>query len=1643
MKITASSYIVDLCSLSDTMPDMPEKIIPRDNYIKFFEDQLVDNRVLCVDADEGTGVTTALALFAQYHHYNCISYFNNGLVKVLLDPGIMEQSLVRQLHFYIDRTTVLSDMEAKQLSVKDYYMKVVRKQRQSSVPLYFVFDGLQNIPKEATDNIKSLMADMPWDKAKFIFSGKSDDVKYLLPPNVRVAPDCQLQKFSRYDVHAFLRKSEPTLSDEECDGLYQISCGKGFVLQTMMLEYEKAKTFKPLLEYDEEKTKNIFEYNFHEIENSPKKDNSFKILALVAFSEIKLTRDAICRILEIDIDELTEILDVCQNYLIYRNNVVEFNNDSNHKFIRNKLQHLKHEIELLMVQYFETEPDNLDFYSYLPALYKSLNDKKGLVTYLNSSTVQKILVKEQSQAALNEQCEYGYYACNLNDSVQAADAFRFALNKSTSREIEKNELWDYQIDAYLSIGDYEKAYALARSVFLKEERLKSLLLIARYRKKIPSDFLEAISNDVDRLVEEIHFEQIPDKSLELARLMFPYKFASSLQIIDRIAKVSKNRSAIDKLYTLLSLTTNNEGLDGNPFNFDVVNAKIEDDELRQMAKAARTLFEDTNVSHIISELDSLPSPQQRLYMLRFWIPEHTDADGIGEIVKYAVNTVISISNSAVPKASLVRDFCTALTKMRKEDVDQVIMMVDSVRDTVMAPTEDYVRLELQVIKALFPYDTSKAGERLTDLYLYVSSLSNKSTEINCKSIILSQFESLGEKSVVEKWLMASFELQKEIETDIKNLLGETAYHIKVIEEPLISLSHLYPSTIESIIKDVNTEERRSKAYCIAASAYLRNAPEGKFNWDYFRKLVESAKYEESGKSSVVMHFAEYIYHLDKINDDVVAQIKRSYNLFSAIERSSEKCEALGRLYVWFKKNRPDDTFADKIKNDINICWENIRLSWIKVDIGFLLAKIYAKASQDEAKEMIRRSNKLLDGAFMSSSSSVAAYMESLDLYTRSLGLLIRSNTCDTADVEQYTGILGRLDSEGEEMVFWSRIALEYLLAGNNEEFKRVCNKYVVKQVTDFSPFYQKRILFQTSPAVYNYGQSLFYKEMERYDEYFVNACIDRVSKYVLCKYPYPGDVDFKDGVYELSYKDFEALLDLMEHCTDDSVIFSVCDCMCKSLKANKSNMGTEAKNYVIQKMQDLVEKILPTEYGIKHDGYKIACRISLWNLSSGNQKLGDLQVWENQIDEIKNKADRAFLYVHFAHYVNRGDKRSDYIRKATTIAADIPSTYDSTNRLDMCISECIDTSRGMAKETIQKAFTGLMSDKNGNLEDFRRLIDLVYQYDPKMASQLIDDLDRDPVRLNYKRQLHGLIESEQKSNEANKDLTVVKKMNSDEQMSFFSKLLERQVSGKLTPRNIDDTLVVLSKIFDSPITMAKDAILFFIENIYRKNKISHNHEGLLTKIHKAILFNLKIVLSLSSGTKEKLRRLDLAINEQYRMRGASFMPAGETGRTMKFIKEWYRNNPYDNLMIMDAYFGPEELYVVKELMNYNSNLQVDIVTHRKNTDDMSEYQQGWNKISADLTGKITIHALCYERNKDLGPLHARWWLSINNDENEKAGLKLTSVSGFDLKDEDIAEIEPEKIPDVERVFFDYVFFKKKRVNDNSLLYETIELKQPV
>lgn len=503
--------IMDMFYRSETKPRIRERLISREQYLEFLEGQLEENKVLCVQGVEGVGVTTTLALFAKRHGSHCASYFNNGWSRYLLNPKAIVSSLQSQLE--LSSSNIEDGDNEKNLTTWVYRLN--KMTRGKNRYFYFVFDGFDNLPVVFVDGIKSVLTPLfSVSNARFVFSGDAQNLKQLLPEGTVLKQTNELFKFQENDVDGYLRGVDPNMKAEDISIFYNLSKKGNARLLTILTDKLQKYGMQKIRDFYQYGVDDFYAEDYEWIEAQAR--IAQQLMALLAFCEIPMNRQMVRKTLNLSDDNVNDLLTLCGDYVgeTY-GGVIELRSDDFKKYLRERMNGLKNDIELLLIDVIEKSTDMGEQFVYLPALYKHVKDNKQLVDYLTSENVQRYLVAQQSQAALNAQCEYGYNACT-DFETQAAAYFRFAINRSVSRELEKNELSDAEIEALIAIGDDEKAYGLTQSVFLVEERLKCLLIIAQYGQHLSESMREEIDQQIDVLTASINFEYIPDKSLELA-----------------------------------------------------------------------------------------------------------------------------------------------------------------------------------------------------------------------------------------------------------------------------------------------------------------------------------------------------------------------------------------------------------------------------------------------------------------------------------------------------------------------------------------------------------------------------------------------------------------------------------------------------------------------------------------------------------------------------------------------------------------------------------------------------------------------------------------------------------------------------------------------------------------------------------------------------------------------------------------------------------------------------------------------------------------------------------------------------------------------------------------------------------------------
>lgn len=1633
---TTDNVVDNLTQLSESFPSIPNNPLNRENYISYIEVSLQNNRVLCVNgSEEGVGVTTLLALFADKHSENCISVFNHQYNNAFQTIGFIEQSIAKQLNFYLNKTLI----DNKECSLSRIKWKVCGKLKNKKNRLYFIFDGFDSISTERKNSLRKLLGDLyTIPNSYFLFSGNKTEVESLFPKDSCISK-VDILPFSIGEVESYFTMAFPDASKENIAIIAKISRGIGVRMAILKHQLKKTNSIEEYLLNDIDENTDLLEEILDNIVYSPNENDSV-LFTLLTYSEIPLSVITLSSIVNIAEKDVIEFIDRYDNLIIKsEEGIVSIKSEIFHKYLKNELIGKKRTAVENIVAHITKFESVYQSFQALPNLLKEAHNARAILEYIDSDTIRSFVKKEASQAIVNEHCDLGFSASSRYPEEALDRAFRYAVYKSCSMEIEKNELWDSEIEALLAIGEYEEACTLAQNVYLKEEQLKCFLLIARKKDKLPPSLYESIITNITELIHIIDFEHIPNKAIELAKLLLPVDINQALTIIERVEKCNKGRINFDKLYSALSLSFEENSSNSNSANKDVLQSKISDEGLRRLSSAMCKIFGNCDEDRLIAELDKLSSDFHRLYLLQYWIPEHKGLTGIGRIIIYALKIIIRISDNDMPKAGYVKKICSALSNVSSQDLNEIVALLDSMKNSISIPSSDFVETQIALCSSLFANNSSEAEHRLIELYCFIDELEDLSVKAHCWALLLSAYAKLGDKNIIENIIGTASEIQKEFNTNVDLLLTQSAYHLHAVDGALRALAVDYSSAIKETIEKLNTLERRSRAYFVVSDEYLNNISMGNINWEYVFRLIQNITYSSEDKDIILTNLVRKLYRANNATYAEIKIIKRIFALIRNIEDDERSIHSLTLLWVLLNKQYTNDTgLINEVKSLIEEKWMAMDIQWLKINEGFYLVKYIAKISVEEAKEFLKKVVSLKKDNLLSTTSCISAYMECLFLYTQSLGTLIRSKLVEEKHIFQFQQMIDYVNSRSLSIVLWSKVALEYYFADRKLEYNNIVSKFISIPVDDLSQFFQRYVLLNSAPARYLSEGSKFLDSLAPYGDSFKNKCIDNISRVILYKNPYTEYFDLNQLDFSINNEVTNHLCQLMCASSDENFIFNTIEIICRNFEDNRNNFSEEQKKYLWEQLDNIITSKLPTSDGIQHNGYVLACKCCLLGIAQFIGKQIPIADLLKEIEAIDNLADRAFLFFELAKWTKKKEKCAEYLKSGYDLSQLIASHNDKLSRVSFCLEVGFSRSKNTAKSLAKETIKILSTDSRGTFTDMKGLIELVNRYDADFTNELLDILDKDPSRKKYRKQLEANITSTKKIEAASKNYSDFVKLNAKERGRFFNQQLEGLISDKGTSHDPKEGIDILKSIYDKPIAETYKAILVFMENICKRYKFLNRDGVLLCSIHESLFGCLQIILSLASGTKEKLEYINRIISEDIEKEKNTIIRCGEKDKALQQIVDWFKEmHPVSLLRIVDAYFSPSDLQIIKPLFDINTDLVVKILTHK--TCEIEEYQAYWNRISTDLTGMITIHTVNYKDRPDTGPLHDRWWL-ISNDDGEINGFAVNSVSGIGNKESGIYSLDNVNIKRIEKIWNDYVLNNRPKINGQQFSYDSVQLK---
>ncbi|HUL10697.1 MAG TPA: ATP-binding protein, partial [Methylococcaceae bacterium] len=184
----ASSTTVFVTDVSLSFPILPSPCIDREHNLKTIDHMFHSGgRIVVVTGQADIGKTTLLAQFAASKGNAAISFFIRPISDLGYDPVQFQYDLCNQLTFILDGVRLNETVVPTQADARELIHRFVRQARQTKKTLYFIVDGLADVPTVHADVTQWILEVLPLEMESFriLLSGDVD----RLPERIRSA-DC-------------------------------------------------------------------------------------------------------------------------------------------------------------------------------------------------------------------------------------------------------------------------------------------------------------------------------------------------------------------------------------------------------------------------------------------------------------------------------------------------------------------------------------------------------------------------------------------------------------------------------------------------------------------------------------------------------------------------------------------------------------------------------------------------------------------------------------------------------------------------------------------------------------------------------------------------------------------------------------------------------------------------------------------------------------------------------------------------------------------------------------------------------------------------------------------------------------------------------------------------------------------------------------------------------------------------------------------------------------------------------------------------------------------------------------------------------------------------------------------------------------
>lgn len=1598
-------------------PELSDQAIQRPHQLHAIVDALsVEAPALFLEGEPLDGATWALAQFCLLKPDQTFSLFITPASKLTYSVDYLRTVLAEQFSHCLNGTGLPGEIITKSVH-DDLFLKVMRRFRKR--PMYFVIDGLHQIPEEDSSVVTQIFSDVlqfGFSPCRFIITGKEEKLRHYLPKNVR-SKYFQLHRFSLGETRQFLESELPAEGD--CQRIYAL-CRNGSpgLLAVVKRLLQGGANVEDLLGSRSDKYLDFIRLEFDPLLQMPPTHQL--VAAILAFSKFQPTLTDLASMCEISTDDVLAVVAGCTFLKLSDGDRIEYVSETHRSHAGRRLERLRMQAHERQLRHLESRPDSDVALQFLPMYLETLNRRQQLVDLLKRPDhYGNLLERTQSFSTLKDQAELA--AKSALQMEHFNEVFRFSLLRSIFASAGTSGGDPSRVRALVALGKTDAAVALASTEKTKEDRLALLCTYARlYSERHGKPDAELIAY-IGKLIEAIDFSSMGDQALRIAADVLIFDTDAAIGIIE--ATVRGEAAAVrDASFVQLSLTASLGRGPNAAKDDEKVRSRISDEALQRVAHSFDLLARQHDVESLHPFLAKMPAAHQ-IHFLRTFVSIKRQDPNILDLVDLGLDTIIK-EPAYTPRARDLAELCAPFvnpctdTARLKGLVNRIDGQVGLVARSALS--RDLVRLQMRLAAGQYQYDRVGARERIATAYYSTIEVRTPEVRMECLAVMLGAIAKIDVDGELESKDGLRELIRSDLDVVVNEMLAGSGDHLGVVLPVLKVLAADDCSHALRLAERLNTVSRRDVAYENIARVLL-GRPFTAARLTALRTALQRITTDDHRSKAVVSLLGSLDSNSDKCAwlsnlDDLRSYCVRGFELSAWdcwMYRESLVCGVDYGVEL-FKERALEATNRQASVHE-------------HASLHFNAAEALARTDSDSAQTFYAEGLRISQGHPLATPTRTRLFERCLSLIGRAMASLARTQSFDGEQLTRYLALVERLPGSVVKVNVLSEFAERMWCAKRADLLERVVNQSLRPQLemaNSAHPSVGRLALGIALPALCATHQKLALERVSQLPaEDADSALYEAVNlkiRHLPAKEP---NAPVKADLSKARAEDILDAIELTERMSTDGSIYVSIRLITDAITdtRNRSKFTSTQKADWSARLLDIVEEKLPDGQNIQHNGYVIVCKAAIFTLSDHQWTS-----WRNLIDavdEVPNIADQAFILTVLAVLLPKkfNSHKKSLLERAGQVIDSIPSPLDRLSHLQTLAQDVhAADSATSVKETLKAAMKlSLTLDHEAKVSQNRReLIDLAYQVEPALADELVEMVDDDPARVALKS------EAKRASELAKTKRAVANACaKSDAEQCDLELLpaaawrnLGALLSSRLEPKAPEVMLQFVEKVADETLDQAYPVLSWHLANLERKYQSESDVRAHLVPHCEAVLLATELTESL-------LRRVAGAPPDAAEDTPDQGLVVRRHTRdeALQYMRAWLQRNAGEEIVFCDPYFSPEDVEFLRTCLAAAPESTVRVLAEKRNLQKLDAlgpepFLEAWNQQSDQDPPNTEIIGLAVDGPVAKGVIHDRWLLT------GESGLRLGTSFGSMGEDKlsEISVLEPERAKDLQTSLNQYL-----------------------